>query len=126
MVFIHLQDAEPGVIISNSGLTFDFSRRGDFKGQLRDTKLIALRGQHLTVGVLARNSRESGQIAVITGVIPEHRLAVRALYFDQGVRQIVRAGQISLGNTHVLVHQFIDNRRIQVDHDFILRRLELF
>ena len=89
MVFIHLQKAEARVVIRHGRFALNLALGIDLKGQLGHAQLIALRSQHLAVGILARNRREGRQIAVISGVILQHGLTVRALYLDQGVRQIV-------------------------------------
>lgn len=104
MVFIHLQKAEARVVIRHGRFAFNLAIGIDLKGQLGHAQLIALRSQHLAVGILARNRREGRQIAVISGVILQHGLTVRALYLDQGVRQIIRAGQIRLGHAHIIVN----------------------
>ena len=125
MVFIHLEKAEARVVIRHGRFAFNLAIGIDLKGQLGHAQLIALRGQHLAVGVLAWHSRESRQIAVISGVILQHGLTIRALHLDQGVRQIIRAGQIRLGHAHIIVNQLIDHRHIQVDDDLIVLCAEI-
>ena len=122
MVFIHLQETEPGVVVGHGRLAFDFAMLVDGEGQFSHAKLIALRSQHLTVGILAGHGRERRQITVVSGVVLQYSLAVLALYFDQGVRQIIRTGQIRLGHAHIAVNQLIDHRCIQVDDDFFVLR----
>ena len=125
MVFILLQKAEARVVIRHGRFALNLALGIDLKGQLGHAQLIALRSQHLAVGILAWNSRESRQIAVISGVILQHGLTVRALHLDQSVRQIIRAGQIRLGYAHIIVNQLIDHRHVQVDDDLIVLCAEI-
>ena len=113
-------ERHPVYLVPNHGVTVHLAIGGN--GECLDGGVQRVPGRR--IGFLecvgAGHDGNVGNLAVCIGVFAVNGVAVRIVHFDERTRQLLRAGNVRLGDRHGRVDQAIQDRVFQIDGDHIL------
>ena len=122
---IDLSDGEPGNVIRKRSLPDYLTLFIDGEGHLGIIQRIALRGQHLPVGVGTGYGRECGQITVLAGIVAADDFTLAVPHLNQRAGQGCRASFVGLCDPHIRVDDLIVDGQPHLENNLVLLVSEL-